>query len=214
MTELPMFPLGSVLFPHMPIALRVFENRYLVMLSRILKDEPSEFGIVLIERGQEVGGGEHRFAFGTIAQVAQLETSEEGVALVARGSSRIEVLEWLDDEPFPRAEIRVLDDLIWDESLRPMLERAEQSVRRALAVASEFSDQPWSATVDVSADPVEAAWQLTAIAPLGPLDQVALLRSPTMVQLLGRLSESSDAAESLLRSSWPDEEPDADTVEP
>ncbi|MDQ1570131.1 MAG: uncharacterized protein QOF79_805, partial [Actinomycetota bacterium] len=68
-STLPMFPLGSVLFPYMPVVLSVFEDRYLVMLSRILQDEPSEFGVVLIERGQEVGGGEHRFTFGTVAQI-------------------------------------------------------------------------------------------------------------------------------------------------
>jgi Lon protease-like protein len=51
MTTLPMFPLASVLFPAMPVALRVFEDRYMVMLSRVLQREPAEFGIVLIERG-------------------------------------------------------------------------------------------------------------------------------------------------------------------
>lgn len=63
MADLPMCPLGSVLFPYLqlPLQLRVFEERYLVMLSRILVNEPAEFGVVLIERGQEVGGGEQRF---------------------------------------------------------------------------------------------------------------------------------------------------------
>ena len=58
MTLLPMFPLGSVLFPAMPLALRVFEERYLKLMGAILEDEPSEFGVVLIERGSEVGGGD------------------------------------------------------------------------------------------------------------------------------------------------------------
>lgn len=203
-----MFPLGSVLFPHMPVLLNIFEDRYLVMLSRILSEEPAEFGIVLIERGQEVGGGEHRFSIGTIAEVAKLETSGAAVTLIAQGSRRVEIVEWLDDDPYPRAHIRVLDDLVWDESLQPMFERAEQTVRRALALASEFSDQAWSATVNVADDPVEASWQLAAIAPLGQLDQVALLRSPTLVQLLGRLIESTIEAEATLRSAWPDEDED------
>lgn len=203
-----MFPLGSVLFPHMPVLLRVFEDRYLIMLSRILKTEPSEFGIVLIERGQEVGGGEHRFTVGTIAQIAQLETTDAAVGLIAQGSSRIEVVEWLDDDPYPRATIRVLDDLVWDDSLGPLLERAGQTVRRALALASEFSDQTWSATVEVSDDPVEAAWQLAAIAPLEQLDQVALLRSASLQQLLDSLIESTIEAEAVLRSSWLDDELD------
>ncbi|MBT5730786.1 MAG: peptidase S16, partial [Microbacteriaceae bacterium] len=51
MPLLPMFPLGSVLFPAMPLALRVFEERYLKMMGAVLDNQPSEFGVVLIERG-------------------------------------------------------------------------------------------------------------------------------------------------------------------
>ena len=61
MTTMAMFPLASVLFPGMPMALRVFEDRYLVMMSRVLQQDSPEFGIVLIERGSEAGGGEQRF---------------------------------------------------------------------------------------------------------------------------------------------------------
>lgn len=212
MSELAMFPLGSVLFPHMPVLLRVFEDRYLIMLSRILKAEPAEFGIVLIERGQEVGGGEHRFAVGTVARIAQLETTPELVGLVAEGDRRIEVVEWLDDDPYPRADIRVLDDLVWDDALAPLRERAEQTVRRVLAVASEYSDQQWSATVELADDPVAATWQLAAIAPLGPMDQVGLLRSATMGALLGGIIDLTLAAEQTLRESA--EEPDSDWPDP
>jgi Lon protease-like protein len=195
MTELAVFPLGSVLFPHMPVLLRVFEDRYLIMLSRILKSEPSEFGIVLIERGQEVGGGEHRFGIGTIAQIAQLETTDDAVGLVAQGGSRIEVIEWLVDDPYPRARVRELDELAWDVALEPLRLRAEQTVRRALALASEYTDRAWSATVELSDEPVAFSWQLAAIAPLGQLDQVALLGSVTVRQLLDGIIESTLAAE-------------------
>ncbi len=200
-----MFPLGSVLFPHMPVLLRVFEDRYLIMLSRILKTEPSEFGIVLIERGQEVGGGEHRFGVGTIAQIAQLETTDDAVGLVAQGGARIEVVEWLADDPYPRATIRELDELVWDADLEPLRLRAEQTVRRALARASEFTDQAWSSTVELSDEPVACSWQLAAIAPLSELDQVALLRSTSMQQLLDGIIESTLAAEQSFRLGLPDD---------
>ncbi|MBK4347313.1 LON peptidase substrate-binding domain-containing protein [Lacisediminihabitans sp. G11-30] len=200
-----MFPLGSVLFPHMPVLLRVFEDRYLIMLSRILKSEPAEFGVVLIERGQEVGGGEHRFPIGTVAQIAQLQTTDALVGLVAEGDRRIEVVNWLDDDPYPRAEIRVLDELVWDDALQPVRERAEQTVRRALAVASEYSDQAWSATVELSDDPVAAVWQLAAIAPLGPMDQVTLLRSVSMRQLLDTVIELTLAAALTLAADGDDD---------
>lgn len=177
MTVMPMFPLGSVLFPAMPTALRVFEERYIVMLSTILGDEPPEFGIVLIERGSEVGGGEHRFPIGTVAQVTRVETSEGFIGLIAQGDRRIEVVTWLDDDPHPRAEVRAVPELEWNDEHRPLLERAEQLVRRTISRASEFVEQQWPADIELSDDPVQACWQLAGISPLGPLDQVRLLRA-------------------------------------
>ncbi|MDF2444355.1 MAG: uncharacterized protein JWR01_2558, partial [Subtercola sp.] len=105
---LPVFPLGSVLFPYMPLQLRLFEERYLVMLSKVLESDPAEFGVVLIERGQEVGGGEQRFAVGTLAQIAQLEAPEGHVVLVAVGTRRFVVDEWMPDNPFPEAHASLL----------------------------------------------------------------------------------------------------------
>ena len=84
--ELPMFPLGSVLFPAMPLALRVFEPRYLQLLQDVLPAEAPEFGIVLIERGQEVGGGEKRFDVGTVAQVADIKVADGYLSLVGEGT--------------------------------------------------------------------------------------------------------------------------------
>ncbi|WP_354567777.1 LON peptidase substrate-binding domain-containing protein [Glaciihabitans sp. UYNi722] len=202
MTDLPMFPLGSVLFPHMPVQLRVFEERYLVMLSRILQQEPSEFGIVLIERGQEVGGGEHRFELGTVAQITELEGAEGFVGLVAEGGRRIEVVEWLDEDPHPQATVREVAPLEWDDALLPLRERAEQTVRRALAIASEFSDQQWAADTELSDDAVASAWQLAAIAPLSELDQIALLRSTSMAALLGGTIDRTLAAAESLTNDW------------
>jgi hypothetical protein len=200
MTTLPMFPLGSVLFPYMPLQLRVFEERYLVMLARVLDSEPAEFGIVLIERGQEVGGGERRFSIGTVARVTQLEAPEGYLELVVQGERRIEVTEWMPEDPHPLATVRVVPDLTWDDALQPRREQAEQLVRRTLSLASEFSDQEWSPDVALSHDPTAAAWQLAAIAPVGPLDQIALLRSDTMSALLDNIIELTEAAAESL--SW------------
>lgn len=201
-----MFPLGSVLFPYMPLQLRVFEDRYLVMLSRMLESDGAEFGVVLIERGQEVGGGEHRFPFGTVARITQMVAPEGFVGLVAQGGRRFEVLEWLAEDPHPLASIRDLPELTWDDSLLPLRERAEREVRRALARASEFSDLIWSPDVELSGDPTVAAWQLAGIAPLGPLDQVSLLRSKTMEELLDSMIEYTAAIGEAFPAEWPEGE--------
>ena len=68
--EFPMFPLGTVLFPHGVLPLRVFEPRYRAMVTHCLERD-ARFGVVLIERGSEVGGGDTRFHVGTVAQIVQ-----------------------------------------------------------------------------------------------------------------------------------------------
>jgi len=194
MAVLPMFPLGNVLFPHMPLRLRVFEERYLIMLTDLLKANDLRFGVVLIERGHEVGGGDQRFGIGTIAEVLQVTGGEGFVNLAAHGAERLEVIDWLDDAPHPRAEVRVLPDLVWDFGLQSLRDRADQVVRRTLAVASEFAENVWPSNIELSADPVEASWQLAGIAPLAAIDQLALLSCPTTEELLAKLIKLTEEA--------------------
>ena len=182
-----MFPLGSVLFPHMPLPLRVFEPRYLAMLADILKDDPSEFGVVLIERGQEVGGGDVRVGIGTLARVSDLDTADEAVLMIAQGAARFEVREWLPDDPYPKALVQELPEPEWDPALQPLLADAEALVRRVLKRLADEALSPWPADVGLDEDPSAAAWQLAAIAPLNALDQVELLRSDSYERLLTRL---------------------------
>lgn len=157
------------------------------MLARVLAEDAAEFGVVLIERGREAGGGEQRFGIGTVARIEQLGALEDDIAVIARGGRRVEVVRWLDDDPHPMAVVRDLPDLEWDESLRPLREQAELVVRRAVARASEFVELPWDADAELSDDPVESSWQLAGIAPIGPLDELALLGSTSLAQLLSQL---------------------------
>ncbi len=200
-----MFPLGSVLFPHMPLRLRVFEERYLIMLTELVQAEDARFGVVLIERGFEVGGGEHRFGVGTTAEVAHVGAEDGIVVLNAQGTERFEVQAWLEDDPYPRAEVRVLPELEWDEGLGPLRARTEQLVRRTLAQASEFAEGVWPADVELAEEPVAALWQLAAIAPLTSLDQVTLLRATSAENLLLTTAELTRDAALAWETPWPQE---------
>lgn len=205
--ELPMFPLGSVLFPGMPLPLRVFEPRYVAMLASVLGQEEREFGVVLIERGPEVGGGDVRFGTGTVARIASVEVGQGLIALVAVGGARFEVVRWLEDDPFPRAQVRELGRLLPDDSAVAALDEAEALVRATLRRASEFVELRWSPDVGLSDDPAERLWQLAGIAPLGSLDQYALLRSRSADELLATLVEETRAADLRITAGWPDEDP-------
>lgn len=196
-----MFPLGSVLFPHMPLALRLFEPRYLQMLGQLLEDAGPEFGVVLIERGHEVGGGDHRFAVGTMAQILEVDAREGFVALVARGGRRFRVLDWLADDPYPRADVEFLPDLIWDDALTAERDTVEAEVRKALVASAEFGSA-WPADVELSADPVQACWQLSALTPVGSLDQVALLQAATAGELLAMTAAAARQAQEAMQMGW------------
>ena len=76
--------------------------------------------------------------------------------------------------------MRELPDLDWDPALADLRADTERLVRRTLAVASEFAENIWPADIELADDPVAAAWQLAAIAPVSALDQVELLRATSV----------------------------------
>jgi uncharacterized protein len=208
--EIAVFPLGSVLFPGMPLPLRVFEPRYVAMLSTVLGEPEREFGVVLIERGSEVGGGDVRFDVGTVARVASVEIRPGSIVLLATGTERFAVVRWLEDDPYPRAEVRTLEQWELDAATASALQAAEAEVRATLTRASEFVELVWSPDVELAAEPAQRIWQVAGIAPLGPLDQLALLRSRTPTELLDRLVEETQAADLRFTAGWADDQDDDD----
>jgi uncharacterized protein len=200
MPVIPMFPLGSVLLPAMPLQLRIFEPRYLKLLGDLVASDKPEFGVVLIERGQEVGGGEKRMEIGTLASVSEIGTTEDFLGLQSVGSSRFRVNAWLPDDPYPIADVDFLPDLIWDDSLMPARVHLETKVRQLLAFVSEFGDLQFGADTALSDEPMESCWQLAGILPVGPLDHVDLLASTSAEELIAQTYEMAVAAERTLRS--------------
>jgi ATP-dependent Lon protease len=102
MGVMPMFPLGTALLPGAVLPLHVFEPRYRQMVHDIVSDsvDAPEFGVVMIERGREVGGGDTRTRVGTVARVVDMRALPDGrYALVAVGAERLQVKAWLPDDP-------------------------------------------------------------------------------------------------------------------
>lgn len=189
MAVMPMFPLGSVLLPAMPLSLRIFEERYLKLLGDLVLEDNPEFGVVLIERGPEVGGGEKRMEIGTIASVLNIGTLDQFYGIESAGTQRFRVNAWLPDNPYPMADVDFLPDLIWDDTLLPSRVHLETKVRNLLTLASEFGDLQFGANTEFSDDPIEACWQLAGVLPVGPLDQIDLLESSSAQELISRTYE-------------------------
>jgi Lon protease-like protein len=196
MTVMPMFPLGTVLFPHTSIPLHVFEERYRVMVRELLGDLHAQFGIVLIERGNEVGGGDVRFNVGCAARILEAEEFPDGrFAIAAIGDARVRVTQWLDDDPYPRAEVEPLaesDATVADFDAR---NRVVDAFANVVDVARRF-DPRIESPPQLDPDPVRASFQAAAWAPIGPLDAQRVLetdevgeRLALLAQLLGERAE-------------------------
>ena len=103
MSVTPMFPLEVAMLPGEELPLRIFEPRYTQMISECLASEP-EFGVVMIEAGREVGGGDIRSDVGVLARIVEHADLGGGrYRLRCMLSERIRVTEWLEDAPYPRA---------------------------------------------------------------------------------------------------------------
>lgn len=200
-----MFPLGTVLFPGQVLPLVVFELRYRALTRECLAAD-RRFGVVLIERGREVGGGDTRFGTGTEAEIAEVAELPDGrFVLLAAGRGRIRVRTWLPDDPYPQAIVEELTDpepaapYGPDEPTLPArLEVAERAVRRALTLGAELGlEQSPSIGATVPDDPVATLWQLCALAPVGPFDRQRLLEAPTSTERVALLEEVANEAAEL-----------------
>lgn len=196
-----MFPLGIVLFPGQGLPLQVFEARYRTMMQECLAGD-RQFGVVLIERGWEVGGGDTRFRTGTVAEIAEVEELPDGrFFLIAVGLGRVRVLEWLPDDPYPQALVETFPEPeaggADDAALAASLEAAERTVERALALAAELGLEPGASKGPAVAEsPEEALWQLCALAPVGAFDRQRLLDAATMAERAALLEKvATEAAE-------------------
>jgi len=91
---LPLFPLNTVLFPEGPLALRVFEARYLDMVSACLREE-HPFGVCLIrDGGSEVGQAADTYDVGTYARISDWNRYPDGLlGLTVVGEGRFRIAE-------------------------------------------------------------------------------------------------------------------------
>lgn len=171
-----MFPLGMVMFPFTAVPLRVFEPRYQTLLENVLSGD-RKFGITLIERGAEVGGGDDRFGVGTLVRVSGVADLEDGhKAVVVAGLERINIVKWLEDDPHPWAEVIPAPDEQADDA-EDLLEEARRQLERVMALASELGADTAEVDLEVSDDPLIGSFQIAALSPVTALDAQKLLEA-------------------------------------
>jgi Lon protease-like protein len=181
---LPLFPLGTVLFPGGPLGLRIFEPRYIDMVGRCMR-EGSPFGVVLIREGAEVGEVVEIAGTGTSARIVDFSTLPDGLlGLSCIGERSFRVLSrWTLRDGLHMGELEYLPG----EAAQPVPEEhrvLEEALRSVLAdlgglyagITPRYEDASW------------LSFRLAEIVPLAPLERLALLELTDPVERLARIS--------------------------
>ena len=194
-----MFPLGSTVFPGQVVPLHIFEERYRTLLGEITSDgADATFGIALIDRGLEVGGGDHRVSVGTRVEVLQAEEFEDGRwGAVVAGVERIEIVEWLEDAPYPRA---LITPRIVKDNGGASLDDLQDLLRTAIELLANQAGVAVPDDHELSNDPQVRLDQISALAPLNEFDRQRVLEATTTSDQIGTLQETLADKVTLLRA--------------
>lgn len=179
--QLPLFPLGTVLFPGGLLPLRIFEPRYLDLVRDCAR-HGSGFGVCLILDGQEVGAPPLPAALGCEARIVDFSTTADGLlGIVAQGGRRFHV---------ERTKVRdnglIVADVSWLPEAVPVRIRPEhQLLSTLLARILERADEAFDKAGLEDADWV--AWRLAEWLPMLMSDRQVLLQESDPHRRLQRL---------------------------
>jgi Lon protease-like protein len=207
-----MFPLQSALLPGEVLPLRIFEPRYAQLVADCLAMTDPGFGVVLITRGREVGGGDARSDVGALARI--VEYADQGMGhyqLKTVLGDRIRVLEWLDDDPYPRAVVEP-----WPDESGPAVtpERIGEVIDKILALferivstrGGQLRPDALAVEPEVADDPSRHIYALAARVPMGQADRYAVLAAPTLAERVDVLIDAIETVTALVEFQIADED--------
>jgi len=206
-----MFPLQSVLLPGETLPLNIFEPRYSRLVQDCIATADPVFGVVLISQGLEVGGGDARSDVGALARISQYADLGMGqYQLVAPVGERIRVLEWLPDDPYPRAVVQAWPDepgpLVTSERIGEVVDGILGLFRRIIeARGGRLRSDALAVDADTADDPSRHIYALAARVPMGQADRYAVLAAPTLSERVDALTDAIETVTALVEFQLPED---------
>lgn len=185
---LPLFPLGTVLFPGLVLPLHVFEQRYREMIADVLEqDEPRQFGVIAIRTGRETGadGVTALYEIGCTAVLRQATRHEDGrYTLMTIGTQRFRLLGTDQSKAYLQGEVEPLAEETGDQEAGQLAAAAVQAAFRGYleALASRGAAQP--SIPALPGEPVELSYLVAASMQADVADRQALLAQPDALRRL------------------------------
>lgn len=182
LSDIPLFPLNTVLFPGGFLPLRIFEPRYLDMVSSCLQQQ-APFGVVLIRDGQETGAAAETYAVGTLAAIVDFDKGKDGLLMIACiGGDRFRVLRReVEANRLQRAEIELL--LPGEDSVLPPEYAPLAAFLRAVVNQPGISRRIAPPDIDYSS-PRELGYRIAELLPVSVQQQQQLLEIDQPLQRL------------------------------
>lgn len=159
LTRLPLFPLGSVLFPHATLFLHIFEPRYREMIERC-RESGEPFGVVLIREGTEVDPDAEPYMVGTLAHIRDLHRYPDGrMDIGVQGGERFRV-RTLDREvaPYLVGGVEALHEDPSGDEIRPVADHARELFGELVKTA--LGGRPFEIEVAFAEDPVALSFAI------------------------------------------------------
>lgn len=181
---IPLFPLHAVLFPGGTLPLRIFEPRYLDMISSCMKTN-SGFGVCLIRNGSEIGKAADTYDTGTLTEICYFNKQPDGLlGITARGQQRFNIISrQVQTNQLTMVEITLLDN----EITYPL----PAEFNRAANVLRNLFEQLGYPFVKVEKKYNDASWVGSRLAELLPIrleQKQYFLQLDDPIQRLERLS--------------------------
>lgn len=184
--DIPLFPLNTVLFPGGFLPLRIFEPRYLDMVSLCMQQQ-SPFGVVMIRSGGEVGAPAETMTVGTLAAIVDFDKGKDGMLMVACiGGDRFRILESRIE---PNRLLRARVDVIPDGEDSALAAERETLAGFLRAVVNQPGMSRRIAPPDINySSPLEIGYRLAEMLPVGLEEQQQLLEMTNPDARLDRIA--------------------------
>ena len=143
--RIPLFPLGLVLLPHLPLPLHIFEERYKLMISECL-DENKAFGVVYFN-GSEV----QRIGCTAVILNVLKRYGDGRLDILTRGESRFMIMEMFDEKAYLEAMVRFLDDELEEENdvCKELAKQGVNLLKQFATIAMEQQEYVFAEQMDM-----------------------------------------------------------------
>jgi Lon protease-like protein len=202
--SLPLFPLGTVLFPGLLLPLHIFEERYRQLVRDLLAGPgPRRFGVVAIRKGRETGidGISGLYRVGCTATLRQVTQHDDGrFDLVTAGTQRFRLDELDDSKPYLQGGVDLLREDTGDEAAAERAARAVQAAFHGYLSALAVHGATQVSIPNLPDEPVALSYLVAASMIIDLSEKQVLLAEPDAASRLAAERALLTRETSMLRS--------------